>query len=76
MDFKLRTILVGLISLAVILAIYLLYSHVSETPHIDIDQTGQFIDTIADSNIGDFDREIGKVGDSGSCQIVRCLRTN
>jgi len=69
----LRTILVGLISLAVILAIYLLYSHVSETPHIDIDQTGQFIDTIADSNIGDFDREIGKIGDVGIGALTKTV---
>lgn len=63
MDFKLRTIIVGLISLAAVLAIYLIYTHISETPQIDIAPAKQFIDVIADSDVGDFDREIGAIGD-------------
>ncbi len=60
---KLRTILIGFISLAAVLAIYLVYSQISKTPQIDIDTTAGFIDTVPDSNVADFGEQIGKIGD-------------
>ncbi len=71
MDFKLRTILVGLISLAVILAIYMLYSHVSETPQIDIEPAGQFAEAAAEGNVDDFDDEIGKISGVGIAAVKK-----
>jgi len=65
MNVKVRTIIVGLISLAVVLAIYLLYNYISKTPAIDIDTGAAFFDTIADSNVGKFDDKIGKIGGFG-----------
>ncbi|MFQ6034479.1 MAG: hypothetical protein ACE5NM_01350 [Sedimentisphaerales bacterium] len=71
MDFKLRTILVGLISLAAVLAIYQLYNRVSKTPQIDIDTIGQFTNTRAESNAGNFDDEIGEIGDVGIAALTK-----
>jgi len=71
MDLKLRTIIIGLISLAAVLAIYLLYSQVSKTPQIGIDTAGQFTNTQADSNVGDFDGEIGKIADVGIAALTK-----
>jgi len=70
MDLKLRTILIGLISLTAVLAIYMLYSHVSKTPQIDIDTVGQLTNTEAESDVGDFDDEIGKIGDVGIAALT------
>jgi len=71
MDLKLRTILIGLISLTAVLAIYMLYSHVSKTPQIDIDTVGQLTNTEAESDVGDFDDEIGKIGDVGIAALTK-----
>jgi hypothetical protein len=65
MDFKSRKFVVGFISLAVLLAIYLLYNRISKTPVIDIDTGAAFVETIADSNVGKFDDRIGKIGGFG-----------
>ena len=62
MDPKLRTILIGLVSLAAVLAIYLVYSRISKTPQIDIDTPAGFVDVVPDTNIGDFDGEIAQIG--------------
>ena len=70
MDPKLRTILIGLISLAAILAIYLVYSQISKTPQIDIDTAAGFIDPVPDTNVGDFDGETAQIGDV-TFKIVR-----
>jgi hypothetical protein len=59
---KSRKFYIWLISLAAVLAVYLLYSWLSETPQIKIDTAAE---TVADSNFGDFDSEIGMVGDVG-----------
>ena len=60
-----RTILIGLFSLAAILVIYLVYSFMSQTPAIDIDRSADFNDIIADSNIGDLSGQIAQVGNVG-----------
>ncbi len=65
MDFRLRKFVVGFISVAAVLAIYLLYSLISKTPAIDIDTGAEFVETIADSNVGEFGGEIGKIGGVG-----------
>ena len=74
MDSKLRKLVIGFISLAVVLAIYLFYmlatylfySRTSKTPPIDTDAGAGFIDTVADSNVGGFDSEkVGMLGDIG-----------
>jgi len=67
----LRTIIIGLISLAAVLAIYLLYSQVSKTPKISIEKVAQSTDTQADSNVGDFDSEIGKIADVGIAALTK-----
>jgi hypothetical protein len=71
MDPRSRTILIGLLSLAAVLAIYLLYSQLSKAPQIDIDIGAKSIDTAADSNVGDFDSEIGKIGDIGIVGLTK-----
>lgn len=60
-----RKLIIGFISLAAVLAIYLLYSLISQTPQIDINTGAEFIDTIADSNVAGPDSEIGMIGDVG-----------
>ncbi len=59
MGTKLRKFLIGFISLTAVLAIYLLYSTMSKAPPADIENT------VADSNIGISEGEIGKIGDVG-----------
>ncbi|MBA7665427.1 hypothetical protein ES703_73497 [subsurface metagenome] len=44
------------------LTVYLLYSRLSKTPQIKFDTAAE---TVADSSFGDFDSEIGMVGDVG-----------
>lgn len=60
MGFKSRKLIIWSISLAVVLAVYLLYNRLNETTPIEIDTAGQ---TVTDSNAGDFEGEIGMVGD-------------
>ncbi len=62
---KLRKFLIGFISLTVVLAIYLLYNTISKAPAVDIE------DTIADSNIGTLEGEIGKIGDVGVGVLIK-----
>jgi len=59
---KSRKLYIWLISLGTVLAVYLLYSWLSETPQIKIDTAAE---TVADSGFGNFDSEIGMVGDVG-----------
>lgn len=56
-----RKILIGFVSLGVMLAAYLLYSGLSDTPVIDTNAGTEFIEDAGDSNIGDFDGEIRKI---------------
>ena len=65
MNSKLRTILIGLISLVVVLVIYLLYSRLGKAPEIDLDIAAGTLKSVADSNTDEFDSEIGKIGDVG-----------
>ena len=60
--FKSRKFYIWLISLAAVLTVYLLYSRLSKTPQIKIDTQPETVD---DSSFGDFDSEIGMVGDVG-----------
>lgn len=59
-----RKILIGLISLAAVIGMFLLYSRIGKTPPID---TGAGTEFIADSNIGDFGdaNEIGRIDKFG-----------
>ncbi len=60
-----RKLLIGFVSLGVVLAAYLLYSGLSDTPVIDTDAGAGFIEDAGDSNIGDFDGEIRKIDGVG-----------
>lgn len=57
-----RKFFIWLISLAAVLAIYLLYNRMSETPPIKI---GTAAETVDDSNAGRFDGQIGMIGSIG-----------
>ncbi len=63
MGFKSRKFYVWLISLGAVLVIYLLYSRLSKTPPIDIGAGRKITGTVADSNLGGFDGEGGRMGD-------------
>ncbi len=73
MDSKLRKFVIGFISLAAVLAIYLLYGRVSKTPPVDTDAGAEFTDTVADSNLGVFDSKVGMIGEVG-VETVRKAR--
>jgi len=60
-----RKLLVGFVSLGVVFAAYVLYTGVSDTPLLETDSGAEFIESAADSNIGDFDNRVGKIGDIG-----------
>ena len=60
-----RKLIIGFISLAVVLVIFLLFSLISQTPKIDIDTGDEVIDTIADSNVTGPGSDIGMIGDVG-----------
>ncbi len=63
MGFDARKFYVWLISLGAVLAIFLLYNLISKTPPIESDAGKKFTGTVADSNIGGFDGEGGRIGD-------------
>lgn len=60
-----RKLLVGFISLGAVLATYLLYTGASDSPVLETDSGREFIEAAADSNIGDFDTNVGKIGGIG-----------
>ena len=60
-----RKFYVWLICLGAVFVIYLLYSRISETPHIEIDTAAEPALPVADGNAGMSDSEIGMVGDVG-----------
>ena len=60
-----RRLLVGFISLGAVLAVYLLYTGVSDTPVIDTDPGADFAEIAADSNMSGLDGEMGKIGGVG-----------
>jgi len=65
MDLKLRTIIIGLVSLGGLLVVYLLYSGISQTPQMDIGQAGRSTESADQSDADHFDSELGKIGDVG-----------
>lgn len=71
MNLNLRKCLIGLISLAALLAVFMLYDEISKTPPIEIDMGGQLADPTADSNLADFDSEVGKIGDVGVAALKK-----
>jgi hypothetical protein len=68
-----RKFYIGFISLAAVLAVYMFYGRISKTPQPDADKEAGFIDTIADSNLGDFDSKAGMIGEVG-VETVRKAR--
>jgi len=60
-----RKLLVGFISLGVVFAAYLLYRGVSNTPVLETDSGIESIEFATDSNVGDLDSGVGKMGDLG-----------
>ncbi len=60
-----RKVLIGFISLGGVLAAYVLYTGVSDSPVIESDPGAEFSEAVADSNIGDFDSNVGKIGGIG-----------
>lgn len=60
-----RKLVIGFVSLAVVLAAYLLYSRLSSSPTIDTGPEIDIIKSASDANLVDFDSEIGKIGDIG-----------
>ena len=73
-----RKIYIWLISLAVLLAIYLLYSQVSKTPRITVDTEPQSGGVPVDGNLTEFPRSTGKIGDVGvgAVRNARYVRLN
>lgn len=47
------------------MAAYLLYTGVSDSPVFEADSGAEFIEAVADSNIGDFESNVGKIGKIG-----------
>ncbi len=62
---KSRKFFIWLISLAVVLGVYLLYSLISRTPPIDIETADHLKEHPADSNIGWTGGEVGSIGGVG-----------
>ncbi len=60
-----RKLLIGVVSLVAVLALFLLYNLISETPPIDGNAGAYLVDEEADSNAADFDREVGTIADVG-----------
>jgi hypothetical protein len=71
MNFNLRKYLIGLISLAALLAIYVLYVRISHTPRITIGADEGFVDTLSYSEADNYDSETGKIGDVGVVGIKK-----
>ena len=76
MGFSLRKFVIGFISLAAVLVIYLLYSSVSKTPPIDTGTGAEFVDAVADSNLGGFDSKVGMLGEVGVETIQKAKYIN
>ena len=59
-----RKLFIGFISLAFAFGVFLLYSRVDKTPQIESSEDDDFINTIGDGNVPDFNN-VGKIGDTG-----------
>lgn len=62
---NLRKISTALVSLATLLAIYLVYSQISKTPQIELDSGREFTHTLAQDRAGEPEGEVGKIGGVG-----------
>jgi hypothetical protein len=71
MNLDLRKCLIALISLAALLAVFLLYDKISKTPPIEIDMGAELAGPVAESNGVDFDGEVGKIGDVGVAALKK-----
>jgi len=60
-----RKLLVGFVSLGVVFAAYILYTGTSDTRMPETDSGAGLIESATDSNVGDFDGNVGKIGDIG-----------
>ncbi len=62
-----RKIFIAFISLAAISTIYLFYNRIGKTPPIpmDTDTDAEFIDSVADSDDGGLDNDVGMIGEVG-----------
>jgi len=71
MGFSLRKIFIAFISLAAVLSIFLFYGRLGKTPPIpmDTDTEAEFIDSVADSNEGGFENDVGMIGEVGVSTI-------
>lgn len=71
MGFSLRKIFIAFISLAAVLAIFLFYGRLGKTPPIpmDTDTEAEFIDSVADSNEGGLENDVGMIGEVGVSTI-------
>jgi hypothetical protein len=65
MNLNLRTIIIGLVSLGGLLAVYLLYSGISQTPEMDISKAGRSTESVDQPDADDFDSKLGKIGGVG-----------
>ncbi|MCH8121362.1 MAG: LPS export ABC transporter periplasmic protein LptC, partial [Planctomycetes bacterium] len=73
-----RKFVIGFISLAAVLVIYLLFSRLNKTPPIDTGAGAEFADAVADSNLGGFDSKVGLLGEIGveTIQKARFITLN
>ncbi len=78
MSAKLRKIFVGIISLVALSAVYLLYSRISHTPPIELDNAQTRAEDAKHIPDANFDTEIGMIGDVGvgTVQKARYTRLN
>ncbi len=60
-----RKFYIGLISLAVVLVLFTIYSRWGTTNQPDISRRSKFIDSVEDSNVVDIKEEVGRIGDVG-----------
>jgi len=63
MRFRLRTSFVGLISVAGVLAVFLLYNKLNKTEHIRLGSTADLTRPATDSNLDTSGGQVGKLGD-------------
>jgi len=60
-----RKFYIGFISLAAVLAVYLLYSRLDTTDLPDTAKQVDFINTVTDSNLSELESKVGRIGDVG-----------
>ncbi len=59
-----------------VFAIYVLYSWLSRTPHIDVSMETEITGAVSDTNVGKFSKEIGTIGDVGVGNIQKAKYTH